>query len=138
MRSTYSKNKNELLHQAYKRGRILRPLLLQQHLERCIAVGAAVSRLALKRQIQLGFGNAFVVGAFDAVRADVLMSSADERQLGQRQQQCHTAEHAEARLPEIDCTRIVVHVLRNLVHARERVQHQHIFFARFSFSAVSW
>lgn len=55
-----------------------------------------------------------------------MMTGTLERQLGQRQQQCHTAEHAEPRLTEVDRTRIIIHVLCNLINTRQRMKHQHV------------
>ena len=55
-----------------------------------------------------------------------MMTGTLERQLGQRQQQCHTAEHAEPRLAEVDRTRIIIHVLCNLINTRQRMKHQHV------------
>ncbi len=57
-----------------------------------------------------------------------MMTGTHERQFGQRQQQCHTAEHAEPRLAEVDRTRIIVHVLCDLVHTRQRMKYQHVLF----------
>ena len=83
----------------------------------------------MERYIQLGTGDALVIGAADArLVADVLMARTLERQLGQGQQQRHAAEHTEARLTEVDRTRVVVNILRDLVDARQRMQHEHILF----------
>ena len=83
--------------------------LLQLHLQRGIAVRTAVTDLAVQRYIQLASRNALVVGAADAgICTDFMMTGTLERQLGQRQQQCHTAEHAEPRLAEVDRTRIII------------------------------